>query len=275
MKTIIVPTDFSPIAGNAMEFAVDMAMQIKASLLLLNVYQVPVTVSEVPVAIVSVDDLKKNSEEKLKELVREIEKKTAGQIKLYLEARQGVVVDELHDLCHTVQPFAVVMGATGAGALERTFFGSTTVMAMRHLHVPVLVIPAGVRFKPLHRIGLACDFKEVVSSTPDKGIKAFVKEFDAELHVLNVDFNNRHFRPETPEQSFLLHNMLADLNPQYHFINQESVEEGLSEFARNNNLDLLIVIPKKHRLLEGLFHKSHSRELAFHARVPVMAIHDE
>ena len=51
MKTIIVPTDFSPIATNAMNFAADMAVNINASLMLLHVYQVPVSMPDVPVVL--------------------------------------------------------------------------------------------------------------------------------------------------------------------------------------------------------------------------------
>ena len=43
MKTIIIPTDFSAIATNAMRYGIDMATAIKGSILLLHVYQVPVS----------------------------------------------------------------------------------------------------------------------------------------------------------------------------------------------------------------------------------------
>lgn len=274
MKTIIVPTDFSVIAENAMRFATDMAQHINASLLLLHIYQIPVAIGEVPMPLVNVEELQKSSEEKLKALKNDIEKLTACKVKVYTEARLGDVVDELQNVCATVQPFAVILGTKGSGALERMLFGSVTLSAMKHLDVPVMVIPPGARYKPVHKIGLACDFKNVVAATPEKEIKSIVKEFNAELHVLNVDYHNQHFEANTPEESFLLHNMLAEIKPEYHFIEKENVEEGINEFAETNNIDFVIVIPKKHQFLEGLFHKSHSKELAFHSHVPVMAIHE-
>jgi nucleotide-binding universal stress UspA family protein len=274
MKTVIVPTDFSPVADNAMQFAVDMATNIGASVLLLHVYQLPVSISEVPVVVTSAEDLKKDSEAKLIKLKDKIESATDYKVKIYTETRLGNVIDELEELTHVVQPFAVVMGSLGASKMERLLFGSTTLQAIRHLEIPVLVIPPGVSFKPVQRIGLACDFKDVVPSTPEKEIRTVVKEFNAELHVLNVDHDNKHFSAQTPEESFLLHNMIADLKPQYHFIDKDDIEEGLNEFTEKNNIDFLMVIPKKHKILKGLFHKSHSQELAFHSHVPVMAIHE-
>jgi len=274
MKTIIIPTDFSDESNNAMRFGADMAKYINASILLLHVYQLPVSISEVPVMMPSAEDLKKESEAKLAVLRSTLESEMGNEMRVNTEARLGNVVDELEQICQVVQPFAVVMGTHEPGKLERMLFGSTTLSAISHLEVPVLIIPAGVKFKPVHKIGLACDFKDVVPATPEREIRTVVKEFNAELHVLNVDHRNKDLNKPLTEESFQLHNMIADLKPQYHFINKENVEEGLNEFAEQNDIDFLIVMPKKHSILAGLFRKSHSESLAFHAQVPVMAIHE-
>jgi len=275
MKTIIVPTDFSPIAKNAMNFAADMAVNINANLMLLHVYQVPVSMTDVPVVLVSADELKKSSESKLEELKNALTNTTSGKIKIYTEAKMGDVSDELEDACKHIQPFAVIMGTKGASGVERILFGSTTLTAIRHLKCPVIVVPPGKQYGTgIKKIGFACDFKKVVESTPIQFIKNMVKEFRAELHVLNVDHEGRHFKPETPEESLMLHTLLEDLNPHYHFIDNADIEEGINEFAETNNIDLLITIPKKHKLLDSLFKHSSTKELVTHSHVPVMCVHE-
>jgi nucleotide-binding universal stress UspA family protein len=275
MKTIIVPTDFSPVATNAMNYAADMALGINASLLLLHVYQVPVSMTDVPVVIVSAEEMKKSSEEKLEELKQSLTHITSGKIKIYTEVKMGDVADELENLCKNIRPFAVVMGTKGASGIERILFGSTTLTAIRHLTWPVIVVPPGKEYgKGIKKIGLACDFQQVVQSTPVQFIKQMIKEFGAELHVLNVDYENKHFKPETPQESLLLHTLLEDVNPNYHFINHMDIEDGINEFAETNNLDLLIVIPKKHKLLEGLFKPSSTKQLVTQSHVPVMCVHE-
>jgi|CXWL01.1.fsa_nt_gi nucleotide-binding universal stress UspA family protein len=275
MKTIIVPTDFSPVSINAMNFGVDMAVAIDASILLLNVYNIPVSYSEVPVVLISVDDLKKSSEAQLTALKEKIIHITSGKIKVYTECRMGNTIDELEVLCNHIQPFAVVMGAKGVSGIEKVLFGSTTLTAIRHLTWPVICVPPGKEYgKGIKKIGFACDFKQVVETTPVHFIKQMVKEFDAELHILNVDYKEKHFRPETPEQSFLLHSLLEDVKPHYHFINNTDIEDGINEFAETNNLDLVIAIPKKHNLLAGIFKPSSTRQLVFQSHIPVMCVHE-
>jgi nucleotide-binding universal stress UspA family protein len=275
MKTIIIPTDFSPVATNAMNYGIDMAKSIQAAILLLHVYQIPVTVSDIPVVMVSAEELKKDAEEKLTSTKEGIEHMTSGKVKIYTEARLGDVVDELEDLCNHIKPFAVVMGTKGATSIERIMFGSNTLTAIRHLTWPVICVPPGKEYGPgIKKVGFACDFKKVVETTPVHFVKDIVKEFDAELHVLNVDFENRHFKPDLPEQSLLLHTMLEDVNPKYHFIQHKDIEEGINEFAEKNNLDLIISIPKKHKLLDGIFKASSTKQLVFQSHIPVMCVHE-
>ena len=275
MKTIIVPTDFSPVATNAMNFAADMAVNINASLMLLHIYQIPVSMTDVPVVMVSAEELRKSSEAKLQEIKNSLTHITSGKIKVYTEARLGDVSDELEDVCKHIQPFAVIMGTRGASGIERVLFGSTTLTAIRHLKWPVIVVPPGKEYGTgIKKIGFACDFDKVVESTPIQFIKNMVKEFGAELHVLNVDYKGKHFKPETPEESMLLNELLADLNPNYHFIEHADIEDGINEFAEKNNIDLLITIPKKHKLLDSLFKQSSTKQLVTQSHVPVMCVHE-
>lgn len=275
MKTIIVPTDFSPIATNAMHYAIDMAKKVNASLLLLHVYQVPVSFTDTPIVLVSIEDLRKGAEEQVAHLKTEVEHLTSGSLKVYTETRLGNVADELENLCNKINPFAVVMGTKGASGVERILFGSNTLTAIRHLTWPVICVPPGKTFGDgIKKIGFACDFKDVVKTTPTHYIVDFVKEFNAELDVLNVDYHNKHFKPETPEQSALLHTMLEEANPIYHFIEHADIEDGINEFAEKNNIDIIITIPKKHRLLEGVFKPSSTKQLVYQSHVPVMCVHE-
>ncbi len=275
MKTIIIPTDFSPIATNALHFGIDMAKAINASILLLHVYQVPVSFTDTPIVLVSIEDLRKGAEEQIEKLKKEVEHLTSGSVKVYTETRMGNVTDELEILCNKINPFAVVMGTKGSSGVERILFGSNTLNAIRHLNWPVICVPPGKAFgHGIKKIGFACDFRDVVKSTPTHFIKEFVKEFNAELHVLNVDHDNKHFKPETPEQSILLHTLLEEANPSYHFIEHADIEDGINEFAEKNNLDLIITIPKKHKLLQGIFKPSSTKQLVYQAHVPVMCVHE-
>ena len=99
-----------------------------------------------------------------------------------------------------------------------------------------------------------------------------VNDFDAKLHILNTG-KRKEFKPELVFESGLLQEMLGALNPEYHFITSGNTDEGILNFAEKNKIDLLIVLPKRHSLLEKLVHKSHTKQFVLHSHVPVMALH--
>jgi nucleotide-binding universal stress UspA family protein len=273
MRTIIIPTDFSPAAVNAMNYGLDMALAVNASVILFHAYSVPISMTDVPVMLVSVEELEKNAQQQMRSLKEKAEHVVSGKIKITTESRLGDSVDELEQLCERVQPFVVVMGTRDSSGLERTLFGSTTMAAVRRLKWPVIAVPPGKEYgQGIRKIGFACDFKNVVDSIPAEVIKDLVKEFHAEFHVLNVSPDGKNI--DTSEGEFvLLKNMLEDAGPVYEFIKNDDVEEGINEFAETNNLDLVIMIPRKHNLLDGIFKKHHTKKLVFHSHIPVMCAH--
>ena len=276
MKTIIVPTDFSPAAINAMHYALYMAQVINAGIVLLHVYQLPVSYnnSDIPLPLVDIGELERINVERLQELKDLAERTFSGALQISAEVKLGDLADELEAMCASIQPFAVVMGTRGSGFVERLLVGSATLSVIRRLTWPVLVVPPGTIFKGIQKIGLACDFKKVVETTPADHIKEWVRTFGASMSILNVD-DKKHASADAKDQHDLLHGLLEETRPQYFFIGNPDVEKGIHEFAENNNLDLLIVIPRKHHLLDSLFQKSHTRDLAFHSHIPILAIHEE
>ena len=275
MKLIVVPTDFSPIADNALKYGMDLAAAMGSSIMIVHVYKIPISYSEVPLVTISLDEIRKASEDKLAELKHNIETITDGKLIVYTESRLGDVADEVNKLAKTLQPFAIVMGSRGVTGAGRFFLGSNSLAVINKINTPVIIIPPGSVFKSFKKIGLATDFREVVDRTPVIPIRALVNFFNAELHVLNVDYERKHFKPETPQESLNLDMLLSGMNPVYDFIESKDIDDGINSFAERNNLDLIITLPQKHSFLESIFEKSVTRELIHHTHIPLMCIHKE
>ncbi len=274
MKTIVAPTDFSAISLNAVNYAADMACIIGTELSLIHVCAVPMAFSEVPISY-NIAETVKNAENRINSLKEKMIYRTGERIKIHTEVKQGDVVLEIDDYCASVNPYAVVMGSESADAFERFLFGGKTISAIKQLSLPVIVVPPEVKFASIKKIGLACDFKKILDTIPVKEIKSMVDEFHAELHVLHVSAESGDsFNPETEEEAGWFHEVMEELRPIYHFINGNDIEKGLNEFAENNKMDMLIVVPKKHSLLGKIFQPSHTKQLVLHTHVPVMAIHE-
>ena len=69
--------------------------------------------------------------------------------------------------------------------------------------------------------------------------------------------------------------MLEGLDPKYDFVSSDNMDEGIIDFAEKNKIDLLVILPKRHDLLEKLTKQSHTKKLVLHSHVPVMALHQQ
>ena len=275
MKTIVAPTDFSAVSLNAVRYAADIARATNSSLHLVHVYSLPIVFGDIPYPAVNMAELASEAEQRIQQLKDEMNNTTGRNIKIYTQIKAGTVLTEIKALCDDVRPHAVVMGTHGTGAMERLLFGSNTIAAINHLSWPLVIVPPDAKFSGIRKVGLACDLKKVAETSPISEIKKIVKDFGADLRVVHVNAEgNLAYGPDTIEQSGYLQEMLDDLHPTYDFLNNTGVEEGLTSYAERHQLDLLIVIPRKHNLIDKLLHKSHTKELVRHTRVPIVAVHE-
>jgi len=143
---------------------------------------------------------------------------------------------------------------------------------MKHLKWPVIAVPDGAKFASIKRIGLACDFTDVLGTLPVEEIKLLVNDFNSELHVLNTGRKDK-YNPEVLDQSALLLRMFDKITPVYHFITDSNTDEAIIHFVKTNNIDLLIVLPRQHSRIDKLMHSSHTKQLVLHSQVPVMSFH--
>lgn len=270
---MIVATDFSKTAHNACMYAADMAAKISAELVLFHVIPIPLAVSEIPVEV----DLGPEQEEAvliIRELQKQIASRVHGRVATSMSVHVGTFFYELNKLCERIDPFLVIMGSQGSSAVEQTAFGEHSVYTMKHLSWPVITIPPGAWFGAVKTIGLACDFEHVAQTVPVEQIAVFVRSLGAKLHILNID-KKISPNPDTVFESALLQDLFHDLKPTYDLLAGEKDDRAIIEFAEKNKIDLLIVLPKRHSLIDRLLHQSHTRQFVLYSSVPVLALHKE
>lgn len=270
MNTIIVATDFSPVALNAAEYAVKMAKILGADILLFNVYEVLPNYGEM-VMDLDVEDLKKAAHTSILSIKKTLLKETNTGVTISTEVRLGVFKNELTALCESINPYAVIMGSQGKSKTEHFLMGSHAGKTMNHFAWPIITVPPTATFSTIKKIAIAYDFEIAIQENLINDIKLLAKDFTASIDILNVadeaDFNeNFVFLSRVLEDAFKPINIKYDLLAAHHS------DDGILKFVDENNIDLLIVMPKHHNLFERLFQKSHTKNLVLHCHVPVMEL---
>jgi nucleotide-binding universal stress UspA family protein len=272
MNKLIVPTDFSPVSDNALQYAIDMSLQHKFDINLFHVVLLSTpSISNMAYVDVSTDFLKQAEES--------MSKKAAALQALYpsiqfnYKVETGLFLDSLKEYCEEINPIAIIMGITGDGTTIDKFIGSNTIFAMQSINFPLIVVPKHGVYKSIQQLCFACDLKNVANSTPLLAIKAFAKLFGAKIHILNIDFHNKHFTPNTPHEIEVLNLMFENIDTEFHFIEHEFVQDAMNDFIERNGMDMLVMIPKKHSFFESLFKKSRTKEMLYQSHIPILALH--
>ncbi len=261
MQTVIVPVDFSETSMNAARYAVQlMTGQYEVNMILHHVYEKASQASE--------------AVQKMEKLKSELSK--SGIVKINILAEEGSdFIAELEKLARHQQADLIIMGITGRSAIGQTFIGSNTLKMVERKVCPVLIVPPDASYRELKNVLLTSDFKNVGVATPSAPIKKVLKTFHPQLHVLNVD--SQHYVALTEayqSEKATLKEMFTDFHPEFYFLGWDDVDEAINQFAQDKNIDLIMIIHKEHNLLAKLFVKSHTKKLAYHSSVPVLALHE-
>lgn len=272
MNKIIAPIDFSPVSVNAAKYAANMAAALNKDLVLFHVVQIPVVYGEVPMPMGEFDATQSEAQEEMEKLVREIDQEMAGQVVVHTALKVGSPLFELIVQSRNAGVFAIVMGTHGAGAMERFFLGSTTIGLIREASCPILVVPPDYHFHRPKKMGLASDFKEVVKYTPQKTILNLLDSFEAQIEILHADPDYKEFEPAAMEEGLLLETMFEQHRPKFQFLHSGYTEESILHYAAENGLDLLIIVPKEHGIIDSIFKHQHTGAFVRNATLPVMVL---
>ena len=276
MSTYLVPVDFSSTADHAAKYAARLSFAMTNSkIILLNAYYVSEYESILPTPDLIVttdvhiaDEITRRLEalEKLKVKMLEINPKAEIEIYLTRETLLRSIIDRVN----REEIELIIIGSNGKKAKDESDIGSNAIKISKSSPVPVLVVPPKTDYQSIRKAILACDFKKVKEVIPMHTLKNILSKHALELLVLNInsgdviDLKEKHF----------LHEMLKDFSPAYHYADHPDAIKGIVKFAKNEEAQLIIALPKKYSFFESLLHESVSQKLTIKSHVPVLLLKD-
>jgi len=270
MKKILVPTDFSDQAENALKVAAQLAKKHNCEIYLLHIIEIPMH---------KVDAL--SSYNNLPEAVyfMKLAHKQFQELKAkdYLK---GLVIHEhvdLHEIfkgifqmCKKHDIDLVVMGSNGVSGLREMLIGSNTEKVVRTSETPVLVIKNTHEKFKVNDFVFASDFKDE-SKIPYKKAIDFAEVLGAKIHLLMVNTPTKFItsakankRMDSFIKAFSFSNYTANI------YNDLSVEKGVMNFSKSLNADLIGMSTHGRQGISHFFNGSISEDLVNHAKRPVI-----
>jgi nucleotide-binding universal stress UspA family protein len=129
------PTDFSIASENALSWAIYLARQYQADLLLLNVVPPPTPIFEIE------SSLKSGAERTLSVLLGKLET-TDIRARGFLLTGNTSIDNQIIRAARLENVDLIIMGTRGRSGLSRLFVGSLSSRVITRAHCPVLVVPS-------------------------------------------------------------------------------------------------------------------------------------
>lgn len=273
IENILVPTDFSTCAKNALVNAIHLAEIAEARIILMSAFHVPVPHARVGSTAI-VHSLASEVEENVKEDFQALEESLPqlDDINYKCVIRHGFAVDEILSAVAEYDIDLVVMGTHGASGVEEILLGSNTNSVIKRAKVPVLAIPENAGLQKTNNILLASDYREIDDYNKLDPLKMIIDLFNAELHVLHISPRD-YISNESASEAKKLENNLKGIKRSYHFETHDKFEDGLNDFIDEHPVDMIVMLPREHTLLDRILRGNHTRKIVLHSKIPLLTIH--
>ena len=265
MKKLLLPTDFSENAENALNFGINLANHFESKIYLLSVYQVRTPAG----SFKNMDSvLKEEYESELSKLVEKYKPAMFRHSSLEALAISGQTIPTIAGFADSHHVDLIVMGTQGSSGLNEIFIGSNTVGVIKKANKPILAIPCDYKYKPFKKIVLALDESDALPKEQIEPLVALAKSYKSEIlvyHIVAPDENNG-ISPSIDEY-------LDGLEYSVHQnLGISDINEGINAFVERNDADLLCMITRKRRFLGNIFNPSVTRKEAFDSPVPLLVL---
>lgn len=269
MKKIFIVTDFSEASQNAGKYAIQLAKFWRADVALFNVYQTPVQVPESYI-VYSPEDVWASTRELLEKEAKLINPDNLVTVELC--GSIGVPADTIVAEAEKRNVDVIVCGMKGMGKTFRKIFGSTTTSLTRKSDIPLIIVPENANFVAPKNIALASDMDPKTSAATVDFLKVIGEKFASKLSVIWVVDEGEDVTYEMRFRPLGFINQLKSLDPVFGFPTGSSITKALDEFVKENTMDMLVMIPHKHDLIERFFKESITKEMIFHSHIPLLIL---
>lgn len=277
MRNILLPTDFSQSAINAIFYALCLMRGKTCTFHLLSVYKAWNYTSGDLMLSDSEDSvyecLLQENAGKLDKLIAKIKKRFPEE-SFRFEAINSydVFTDAINKLVELHHIDLIMMGTDGTSNMAESIFGSHTLRVIRKVNAPLLVIPIDVKCQKPRHLLLSLDSSTRPEHVSFDTLQKFFGNHAFSLDILKITKSD----PDPVEKAALektIRQLFEIYNPRYHEVSGIDANEAIAAFVKTSNIDFHVLPVKKEEFLKRIFGTGISR-IIYATTVPLLVLHE-
>jgi nucleotide-binding universal stress UspA family protein len=269
MKTIVLATDFSHNANQAARFAVQLARDWKAELILLNAYHFwpdnPAKTGDFPL---SEDAIRETSEKKLKHLADELSE--VAVVPIHCLVQEGHTMNAIRAVTKAKNADLLIMSTVGTAPKSTQLLGSIATGMVEETEVPLLLIPPGIGYAGIKNIVLGVDLAIPPNAIALETALEFARASNSLINVLCI--TEKPNNPELRDRAEHIRRLLLQVPHTMSLVKGSEVYDTLLQFSHDNKADLIMMLPQTRSWLWKLFSEGETQRMARLTDIPLLAV---
>lgn len=274
-KHILLPTDFSSNARNAIDYAIFLLEKEACVFYILNAFEVGASSLSNTMGRAKNTRLyraiKEEAERNTISLTEELKSKNRNTLhKFESMSISGSLLNAIGKTVIDYNISYVFMGTKGSSAIKQVFMGSNTVSVIKHIDFCRLIaVPENYSFDIPDQIVFATNFEHVYLKAELNPLIDLAKLWHSEIIVLHVDTGKKL----TPQQETCKNVLAEHLNGLSHrFVEakgQSKISDTIKSFtSENEDIGMIAMVNYWHSFFEKLTKENVINRVAFHTEVP-------
>ncbi|WP_103864150.1 universal stress protein [Aquimarina sp. I32.4] len=278
-KKILLPTDFSKNAWNAITYALELYKNESCDFYILNTFNVTGYALE-SMAVPEpgekfYEEAKEKSEQGLGKILERLSfRDDYANHKFYMVSQFNDILDAIKDIVEKQDIEMIIMGTKGTTNAREVIYGSNTVLVMEKSRgCPVMAIPSESSYDTLQEIVFPTDFKMNFKRRELQSLIEVVKRSNATVCVVYIS-NGDSLTEEQENNKKLLEESFEGLKISFHTLHNIDVKSGVRCFVESRDSDMITFFNRKHSFFGSIFSRPMVKDLGHNSTVPVLALHD-
>ena len=278
MKKILVPTDFSDNAFNALHYAVELFKNEACIFYLLNTYDLPIHQTEFAMdapAQFGLDDITINQDRSVEGLKilrqRAVDEFSNPEHEFQTRSALNTLVSEVLSTVKEESIDLIVMGTQGATGAQEILFGTHTVDVIKKAKCPIIAVPSKFKYDTPKEILFPTDYEIDFRNIHLVELIHLARKFEGKINFLHILSNYELDKKQQTNKS-ALSTMFKTITHEYHEVPDTDIIDAVTSYQSNHGTDFLVMIQNKHTFFERFFAEPVIQKIGFHVNVPFMVI---
>jgi len=276
MRKILIPTDFSENAINALDYALELFKYDTCEFYIMHAYQDEIYSDKALLTRETMDEVTRiintTSQLNLEDVKKHINKVSPNPRHAYhMISANSMLIDETDKIVDEENIDIIVMGTRGKTNDRKLTFGSHTLQVLKYVQCPVLAIPENYKYSQPKHVVFPTNYLIPYKRRELKLLCEMVSPYRAEIDMLYISKSKKLSLRQEDNQNFIKEELHKN-TIYFKTVNDKNITNAIYTYIKENEVDMLVMVNTRHSFFENILFNSKVDKISLHINIPFLTL---